>query len=75
MESTSLERDTASSGLNDGEISALACVASGMTLDTAARHLDLSARTVRRRIRAACGRLCVDTPIEAVVWATKHGLI
>lgn len=61
--------------LDEAEIRALACVASGMTLATAARQLDTSERTLRRRLRGVCERLHVDTPIEAVVWAAKHDLI
>lgn len=61
--------------LDEVEIRALACVASGMTLATAARRLDTSERTLRRRLRGICERLHVDTPIEAVVWAAKRELI
>lgn len=61
--------------LTAAEIQVLAHLASGSTLDVAARRLDTSARTLRRRIRAACDRLDVDTPIEAVVWAVKNDLI
>jgi len=43
--------------------------------DVAARQLELSARTLRRRLRTICDRLDVGTPIEAVVWAAKRQLI
>lgn len=75
MAQATLGRGTRSPRLSDEEIHALACVATGMTLDTAARHLGISDRTVRRRIRAACDRLHVNTPIEAVVWAARHNLL
>lgn len=61
--------------LTSAEIDVLAQLANGSTLDVAARRLDTSARTLRRRVRAACDRLSVDTPIEAVVWAVKNDLI
>jgi S-DNA-T family DNA segregation ATPase FtsK/SpoIIIE len=43
--------------------------------DVAARHLELSARTLRRRLRDICDRIGVSTPIEAVVWAARHDYI
>lgn len=61
--------------LTEAEITALACLAAGDTLYAAARRLNVSERTVRRRIRTACDRLNVATPIEAVVWAAKRGLV
>lgn len=50
-------------------------IASGVTADVAARRLDLSARTLRRRLRGICDRIGVSTPIEAVVWAARNQLI
>lgn len=61
--------------LNDDEIRLLAQIASGVTADVAARKLELSARTLRRRLRAICDQLDVNTPIEAVVWAARRQLI
>lgn len=76
MARTTLEHSTTvASRLDEEEIRALACVAKGMTLDTIARRLDVSDRTVRRRIRALCDKLDVTTPIEAVVWAARRKLI
>lgn len=61
--------------LSDDELQLLAQIATGVTADVAARHLELSARTLRRRLRAICDRLEVNTPIEAVVWAARKQLI
>lgn len=70
-----LERPATESGLSDEDVRLLAHLASGLTADVAARRLDLSSRTLRRRVRAICDRLDVNTPIQAVVWAAKRGLI
>lgn len=61
--------------LSEDELKLLAQIASGVTADVAARKLELSARTLRRRLRAICDRLDVNTPIEAVVWAARRQLI
>lgn len=61
--------------LSEEEIRLLAQIASGVTADVAARKLELSARTLRRRLRTICDRLEVNTPIEAVVWAARRQLI
>lgn len=61
--------------LTRDEISLLDTVASGVPLDVAARQLGISPRTLRRRVRAICDRIGVNTTIEAVVWAVKRKLI
>ncbi|MDS1271929.1 LuxR C-terminal-related transcriptional regulator [Lipingzhangella sp. LS1_29] len=61
--------------LSTEEIELLAEIATGVTTDVAARRLELSARTLRRRLRTVCDRLDVNTPIEAVVWAARRQLI
>lgn len=62
-------------GVSDGEARALAALASGATLEVAARDLGVSARTVRRRVRDVGDRAGVATTVEAVVWAAKRGVI
>jgi DNA-binding NarL/FixJ family response regulator len=57
------------------EIALLALLAEGLPLEAIARRLDLSDRTVRRRVRAICDRLGLATPIQAVVWAARRGLV
>ena len=61
--------------LSEEDLRLLAQIASGVTADVAARKLELSARTLRRRLRTICDRLEVNTPIEAVVWAARKQLI
>ncbi|MDQ0376271.1 helix-turn-helix domain-containing protein [Amycolatopsis thermophila] len=53
----------------------LELLAEGLSPEEVARRTGLSGRTVRRRIRAVCDRLGVATPIQAVVWAVRHGAI
>lgn len=74
-QATLTRRGTGDPRLSDDEIKLLAQIATGVTADVAARKLELSARTLRRRLRAICDRLEVNTPIEAVVWAARRQLI
>ncbi|MFB4308626.1 LuxR family transcriptional regulator [Actinomadura sp. GTD37] len=68
-------RGTDDFGLSEDEIRLLAQIASGVTADVAAQKLELSVRTLRRRLRSICDLLGVTTPIEAVVWAARRHLI
>ena len=53
----------------------LSLLADGLPVDSVARRLRLSTRTVRRRTRSICDQLGVRAPIQAVVWAVHHGLL
>ena len=57
------------------EVALLALTAEGMTPPGIGRRLSLSERTVRRRLTRLCERLGVSTPMQAVVWAVRHGVI
>ncbi|GAB3569919.1 LuxR C-terminal-related transcriptional regulator [Amycolatopsis endophytica] len=61
--------------LAGNDLHLLRLLADGLPPDAVARRMNLSGRTVRRRIRAICDRLGVATPIQAVVWAVRQGAI
>jgi len=61
--------------LTGPDVELLRLVAQGLPLDSVARRLVTSERTVRRRTRAICTRLGVGAPIQAVVWAAQRGLL
>jgi DNA-binding NarL/FixJ family response regulator len=50
-------------------------LADGKTVEHVARRLDVSERTVRRRLRVIADHLGVDSTIEVVVHAVRRGLI
>jgi DNA-binding NarL/FixJ family response regulator len=65
----------ANASLEREELDLLALLAEGFSVETIARRLELSDRTVRRRLRAICDRLGCTAPIQAVVWAARRGLV
>lgn len=58
--------------LGSGDVAILRLLSHGATTDAIARELNVSERTLRRRVRMICDRIGVRTPIEAVVWAVRH---
>jgi len=61
--------------LDEDEVRLLALLAQGLPPTVIARRLDMSERTLRRRVRAICDRLDVPSAITAVAWAAKRGLL
>ena len=61
--------------LRADELAVLALLAEGLPLETVARQLDVSERTLRRRTRAICDALGVPAAITAVAWAARRGLL
>ncbi|MGI5285522.1 LuxR C-terminal-related transcriptional regulator [Nonomuraea polychroma] len=61
--------------LSHADLALLAELAKGVTVDRVGRRLDISGRTVRRRLRGICDRIGVATAIEAVAWAARRQLI
>ena len=57
------------------DLELLRLLAAGQTVDTIARRLGVSERTVRRRLRALADAIGVDSTIEAVVFAVRSRLI
>lgn len=57
------------------DVTILRLLSRGRTIEYVARRVDLSERTVRRRLRAVADDLGVDSSIEAVVYAVRAGLI
>lgn len=66
---------TAARDLTSADVELLSLLAVGLPMSAIAHRLHLSERSVRRRARVICDRLEVGSPIEAVVWAVKRGLI
>lgn len=61
--------------LHDEDRRLLELLAEGLPLEAIARHLKISERTVRRRIRSLCDRIGVGNPVQAVVWAVRVGIL
>lgn len=61
--------------LTDDELAVLRLMAEGQTVESVARRLDVSERTVRRKVRSVCATIGVDTTVEAIVWAVRNRLI
>ena len=61
--------------LGHDELVVLRMMAEGQTVEAVARRLDVSERTVRRKVRSACESVGVDTTVEAIVWAVRRRLI
>lgn len=58
-----------------GDLKCLQAVAAGLTLVQVGELMNVSPRTVRRRLHRICGKLGVKTTIESVVWAARKGLV
>ena len=61
--------------LDSDEVHLLALTAEGLTPAGIGRRMGLNERTIRRRLNRICERLGVSTPVQAVVWAVRHGVI
>ena len=61
--------------LSREDVVLLSLLAQGLPLDSIARRLRMSERTIRRRTRDICDRLGVGAPIQAVVWAARRGIL
>lgn len=68
-------RDSPVAGLEPAQVEVLALLAEGHTIDGIARRLDISERTVRRRLRTAADVMGAGSTIEAVVRAVRSGVI
>jgi len=62
-------------GLTDEELALLRLVAEGLPIDSVAARLEISPRTVRRRMHDLCDHIGVTGTMQAVVWAAHRGLV
>jgi DNA-binding CsgD family transcriptional regulator len=68
-------RDADGVRLDREDLRLLALLAEGMPVSSIARHVAMSDRTIRRRIRAICEQLGMKTTVQAIVWAARRGLV
>jgi DNA-binding NarL/FixJ family response regulator len=61
--------------LGHDELEILRLLAHGLTVESIAPRLNMSERTVTRKIRAVVDAIGVDSTIEAIVWAVREDLI
>lgn len=61
--------------ISSTELQMVALFADGLSIEGIARRMEVSERTVRRRMRVVCDRLGVQAAVQAVTWAVRHGLI
>jgi len=61
--------------LSRDDVRLLAVIATGVPITSVASRLQISDRTVRRRVQVICATLGVTTMIEAVAWAARRGLV
>jgi len=66
---------TTESAMSGNDVALLGLLATGLPADSVARRLNLSPRTLRRRLREVCDKVGAGTPIEAVAWAARRNLI
>jgi DNA-binding NarL/FixJ family response regulator len=68
-------RSAAELVLESADVALLALVAEGLTLARIGRRFGVNERTIRRRLNRLCQRLGVATPMQAVVWAVRRGVV
>ena len=66
---SAVRHDSDEVALTEGDQALLAALALGHTLESVAHDMDISVRTLRRRIRSVCSRLGVANHVQAIVWA------
>lgn len=53
----------------------LAQLSKGVKFSVIAKEFGVTDRTVRRHVMSMCKDIGVNTPVEAIVWAVRNGLI
>jgi DNA-binding NarL/FixJ family response regulator len=67
--------ETSDDALSPLEAALLQGLADGLSMNAVARRCGLSPRTLRRHMRSLCDRIDVRSPIQAVAWAARRGLV